>query len=195
MTPQPLSKLSTQEIQRLKEQQIEQERMQDVLLVLDQLFRREKVTAKLVLDCLYDVGYVNLINQKIQSRPLQQITKGVARISKPLCRQVAIIWFLDNCPKLITNWLHSLVVFTDDNPRDDDKLRDAATEIAAMAAAQEVRRLRAQARLSAGVAIVAIVALIGTVFYTSSRLQVMPWQLSETPAVTTVNYAGGSQCQ
>jgi len=190
MTPQPLSKLSAQDIQHLKEQQIEQERMQDVLLVLDQLFRREKVTAKLVLDCLYDVGYVNLINQKIQSRPLQQVTKGIARISKPLCRQVALIWFIDNCPRLITDWLHSLVVFTD-----DDKPDEAAIDVTAVAVTKEVQRLRSQARLSAGVAIVAIAALIGTVFYTSSRLQVMPWQLLESTEATTVNYMGINQCQ
>jgi hypothetical protein len=189
MTPQPLSKLSAQEIQRLKEQQIEQERMQDVLLVLDQLFRREKVTAKLVIDCLYDVGCVNLINQKIHPRSLQQVTKGIARISKPLCRQVALMWFLDNCPKLTANWLHSLVVFTD-----EDKPGEAATEVVPVAVTQEVQRLRTQARLSAGVAIVAIAALIGTVFYTSSRLQVMPWQLLEPTAATTVNYFD-NQCQ
>jgi hypothetical protein len=193
MNPQPLSKLSASEIQHLKEQQIEQERMQDVLLVLDQLFRRERVTAKLVLDCLYDVGYVNLINQKVRPRQLQQLTKGVARLSKPLCLQVALVWFLNTCPKLITDWLHSLVVFDDTKQSAEETA--AVTTIEIDQVNQEVQRLKAQARLSAGVAIAAVVALIGTVFYTSSRLQVMPWQLLEPSEVRVpVTYTQGDLC-
>ncbi len=193
MTPQPLSKLSAPEIQHLKEQQIEQERMQDVLLVLDQLFRRERVTAKLVLDCLYDVGYVNLVNQKVRPRQLQHLTKGLAKLSKPLFLQIALVWFLNTCPKLIADWLHSLVVF--DEAKQSAEETTAVTTIDVDQINQEVQRLKAQARLSAGVAIAAVVALVGTVFYTSSRLQVMPWQLLEPSEVTVpITYPQDDRC-
>ncbi|MCS6814470.1 MAG: hypothetical protein NZ772_13010 [Cyanobacteria bacterium] len=199
MTPQPLSKLSPHDIQRLKEQQIEQERLQDVLLVLDQLFRREKVTATLVIDCLYDIGYVNLINQKIRPRYLQPLTKSLARMSKPLCRQVALMWVVENSPRLITNWLHSLVVFSDPDDKKSSEAGDIATDSSTEAqradTAAEIERLRTQARLSTGVAIAAIVALIGTVFYTTVHLQAMPQIHPLDATAATVQPRSNHRCQ
>lgn len=199
MTSQPLSKLSPHAIQQLKEQQIEQERLQDVFLVLDQLFRREKVTATLVIDCLYDIGYVNLINQKIRPRYLQPLTKGLARMSKPLCRQVALMWVVENSPRLITNWLHSLVIFSDTEDKKSVEARgkttDKLTEEQCVDSEAEMGRLRAQARLSTGVAIAAIVALIGTVFYTTVHLQAMPQFHPVDATAVTVQPRLENQCR
>ena len=187
MTPQPLSHLSTQEILRLKEQQIEQERMQNILLVIDNLFRREAETAKLVLEYLYDVGHVNLINQKLKCRHLQGLCKGAARFSKPLFGRIALIWFQNNCPKLITDWLYTLVVFQPSAPpptpepspalEGSQGLRSAQPALPSAPSELEIKRLRAQVRWSTGVAIASLVALVGTIVYTNYQLQGNPIRL------------------
>ncbi|WP_297076744.1 hypothetical protein [Thermoleptolyngbya sp. M55_K2018_002] len=101
---------SPEEIQR------EKQRMYDVLFLLEQLFHREEATVKLVLGCLYDVGAVNLINQKLTFRPLNRLGKGTARLSKPLFTAIAIRWFHKNVPHLLTEWLHSKVQFEPEEP-------------------------------------------------------------------------------
>ncbi len=88
-----------------------QERMRDVVLLLQQLVEREEVTVKLIIDCLYDVGSINLANQKLQNKPLNRIMKALARFLKPAFRVVALIWVKKNLPTLVTNWLESQVSF------------------------------------------------------------------------------------
>lgn len=85
--------------------------MRDVELLLESLFLREEVTLRLVLDCLYDVGSVNLVNRKVRSRPLNKLMKAIARLSKPAFRPFMIRWTRKNCPHLIADWLHSQVRF------------------------------------------------------------------------------------
>lgn len=97
--------------ERIREERMEQERMQDVLLLLGHLAEREEATVKIILDCLYDVGSANLINQKFRYRPLNRLMKSIAGMSKPVFRVFALRWFKRNCPKLITDWLHSKVTF------------------------------------------------------------------------------------
>ncbi|MEL7329325.1 MAG: hypothetical protein AAFV85_02145 [Cyanobacteria bacterium J06634_6] len=95
----------------IRERQIEDDRMRDVELLLESLFLREEVTLRLVLDCLYDVGSVNLVNRKVRSRPLNKLMKAIARLSKPAFRPFMIRWTRKNCPHLIADWLHSQVRF------------------------------------------------------------------------------------
>ena len=95
----------------IREQQREDERMRDIELLLESLFLREEVTLRLIADCLYDVGSVNLLNQRIHSRPLNRFMKVIARRSKPVFRFFMLRWSKKNCPHLITQWLHSQVDF------------------------------------------------------------------------------------
>ncbi|MBW4652113.1 MAG: hypothetical protein KME20_03515 [Kaiparowitsia implicata GSE-PSE-MK54-09C] len=90
---------------------LQKEQMQDVVLLMDAMFRREETTVKLIIENLYDVGAINLINQKLQSRTLQKMSKGAARLSKPLARAIAVRWVQKNCPQLIGDWLYSKVRF------------------------------------------------------------------------------------
>ena len=53
--------------QQLDEERMKQQRMRDVMLLLESLFEREETTVKMIIDCLYDVGSVNLINKKFQT--------------------------------------------------------------------------------------------------------------------------------
>lgn len=97
---------------RPTDEQIKADRKQDVLLLLEHLAYNEQTTIRLILDCLYDIGATNLINQHIQIRPLNRATRGVAHLSKPVFRAYALRWFRKNCPELIANWLFKKVEFT-----------------------------------------------------------------------------------
>ncbi|MBD2529113.1 hypothetical protein H6G97_05830 [Nostoc flagelliforme FACHB-838] len=147
------------------EKAIEAERMHDVLLLLQNLINSEEATVKLILNCLYDVGSVNLINQKIRLKPLNRVMKLIARMSKPVFRTLAFNWFKKNCPQLITNWLLTQVSF---------KVTQIPVEVAELEQVaelqpypvpqrenlnQEVKNLRSQVRLLAGISIIAIAAL------------------------------------
>ena len=115
-TPLVMAKLAlsgrTTKAKLVAEAQMEAERMRDVQLLVAHLLRQEDVTIKFILDCLYDVGSVNLINQKVRSQPLNQLMKSIAMMSKPAFKLVALRWLYKNCPRLITNWLHRKVRFS-----------------------------------------------------------------------------------
>jgi hypothetical protein len=153
--------------QQVTEKRTEAERMQDVRLLLDHLSRSQETTIKLIIDCLYDVGAVNLINQKIQPQPLNRLSKSVASISKPAFRIIAYQWFKKNCPELITNWLHKKVSFGA-KPTTLDKLNAQVVEVLPpstssqppLIVSQEMKRLRAQVRILAGM-LVGAIALFG----------------------------------
>ncbi|MBE9042173.1 hypothetical protein IQ235_15450, partial [Oscillatoriales cyanobacterium LEGE 11467] len=98
MKKQPLTKLET-------------ERMLEVQLRLTQLFDREEAAVKVILECLYDVGSVNFIEKKTRPKPVKQVLRPVARLSKPLFRFVGWRWFKANCPELIADWLYEQVLF------------------------------------------------------------------------------------
>lgn len=100
--------------ERLEERRMQEERMQDVLLLLQHLAEREETTVKMILDCLYDVGSVNLINQKFQVRPVNKIMKRIATVSKPVFRMIGVRLFKRYCPKLIADWLYTQVSFQED---------------------------------------------------------------------------------
>lgn len=92
-----------------EEMRREEERMRDVQVLLQNLTLQEEITIKLIIDCLYDVGSVNILNSKLTWKPANRVVKLVARTSKPVFRAIAWRWFKGNCPELITNWLASKV--------------------------------------------------------------------------------------
>ena len=89
----------------------EEEKLRDVLLLLESLSYREETSIKLIIDTLYDIGSLNLINQKFRSRILKGSFKLIARVSKPVFRMIAWRWYKKNCPQLIANWLGKKVAF------------------------------------------------------------------------------------
>ncbi|WP_373541263.1 hypothetical protein [Chamaesiphon sp.] len=91
--------------------QMEAERVQEILILLTSLMAREEATIKLIIDCLYDIGYANLINKKVRFRPLNSLAKFVAKRSKPIAKIFAWRWFIKNCPQLIAKWLYIKVQF------------------------------------------------------------------------------------
>ncbi|XTZ20346.1 MAG: hypothetical protein ACQZ3M_02245 [cyanobacterium endosymbiont of Rhopalodia fuxianensis] len=93
-----LSKLSESE-------RIEAEQKKNILILIENLIEREEATFKMIIDCLYDVGSVKLINKKFSICPFNQIMKLIAKFSRPGFRFIAFHWAHKNTPKLITNWL------------------------------------------------------------------------------------------
>jgi hypothetical protein len=91
----------------VEEETLESERVKDVKLILDNLFQREERTVKMILDCLYDIGSVRLINRKISAESLRGPLKAIARMSKPAFRFFALRRFQKQAPQLITDWLYS----------------------------------------------------------------------------------------
>ena len=87
----------------------EQERMRDVNILLENIFANEEATIKLIIDCLYDVGSVNIVNRNVKWRWANRLTKMIASTSKPVFRVIAWRWFRSKCPQLITTWLASQV--------------------------------------------------------------------------------------
>ncbi|MBN3874421.1 MULTISPECIES: hypothetical protein [unclassified Nostoc] len=151
--------------ENLAEKYMEAERMHDVLLLLQNLINSEEATVKLILDCLYDVGSVNLINQKLRLKPLNRVMKLIARMSKPVFRTLALNWFKKNCPQLITTWLHTKVSF--ENPQNTPQ--PVPIEVVQLepysipqkeSLSQEIKNLRSQVRLLAGISITAIGILV-----------------------------------
>jgi hypothetical protein len=91
--------------------QLEAERVQEMLVLLTSLMAREEATIKLIIDCLYDIGYINFINKKVRFRPLNAIAKFIGKRSKPVAKIFAWRWFIKNCPQLIAKWLYVKVQF------------------------------------------------------------------------------------
>jgi hypothetical protein len=151
-------------MERWSQKSIEAERMRDVLLLLEHLVHNEKTTAKLIINCLYDIGSVNLIDKKISQRSLNRTMKAIARFSKPIFSIVALRWFQKNCPKLLATWLHSQVSFRDVQAKKEiayvqEKL---PIEPKTLNPNPEIKRLRSQVRLLAGTSVFATVAFLGS---------------------------------
>lgn len=102
--PNDLTKVS--ELKRKEEQ-----KMHDVLLLLESLSYREEAAIKLIIECLYDIGSVNLINRHFRSRTLNGGLRLITRVSKPAFKAIAWRWYKGNCPKLIADWLRTQVAF------------------------------------------------------------------------------------
>jgi hypothetical protein len=97
--------------QQLEEERIKQERLGDILVLLQNLIEREETTIKMILDCLYDIGCINIINQKFPLRPIGKIVKSIARASKPVFKSYAWRKFKKESPQALTDFLNSKVNF------------------------------------------------------------------------------------
>jgi hypothetical protein len=159
--------------EQLNRKQFEEQRMQDVRLLLINLSENEEVTIKLVLDCLYDIGSVNFINQKFRYRPFNRIMKSIARMSKPVFKIYAWHWFKRNCPQLIANWLYTQVAF--ENPI--AVTQELAVEASVIQQPQllpaenailEIKALRHQVRWLTAITIVSL-STLGIVITTLNR--------------------------
>jgi hypothetical protein len=159
--------------EQLARQQFEEQRMRDVRLLLLNLSENEEATIKLVLDCLYDIGAVNFINQKFRSRPFNRVMKSIAGMSKPIFRIYAWHWFRKNCPQLIANWLYTQVAFENPiNVPQEIEVEASAIQqpqmLPAKNSSREIKALRHQIRWLTGITIISL-STLGIVITTFNR--------------------------
>lgn len=166
------------------EQIMAEERIHDVLLLLENLSSREETTVKLILDCLYDVGATNLINQKFRSHTVNSTLKMIAKFSKPVFRMLAWRWFKKNCPQLITNWLYEQVKFASVAPQQAAKIVEnpqLTTQLPMNLSeqTQEIKSLRSQVRLLITVCLITITSFGGSCVWLSYKLEQAQLQTRE----------------
>jgi hypothetical protein len=167
----------------LAHQRLAAERMQDVRLLLQNLANSEEATIKLIIDCLYDIGSVNLINRKLRFRPLNRTIKSIAKMSKPVFRILAWHWFKNNCPQLITNWLELKIAF-EDPTNIPEEIAVETSEVKPYSQLEvdnmnrEIKYLRSQVRWLAGLSVAALSAL-GVTLTTLNRSPEAPLQSTQ----------------
>ena len=179
----------------LAEKTQEKERMHDVFLLLQNLSNREEVTIKLIIDSLYDIASVNLINKKFSYGPLRKILKPIGRMSKPAFRFFAWRWFLKNFPPLITKWLYKQVSFNTASkkkaqkpvttiPQQNAQLEAATTanptlelELANQEKSQQIKHLRSRINCLTGM-------LIGIITIFSSGFIWLGYELEKSHSRT-----------
>ncbi|MEA5504491.1 hypothetical protein VB735_15470 [Halotia wernerae UHCC 0503] len=146
----------------------EEEIMHDVLLLLENLICREEITVKLILDCLYEIGSVNLINQRFRSRTINGTLRFMSKMPRPVFKIIAWRWFKKNCPQLITKWLQGQVAFKIvEKSKTQVVLEKQDPNLNSLAKSQyhvqEVKLLRSQVKLLTGV-LVSIITIFGGSF-------------------------------
>ena len=171
-------KISNNLTQQSQEKNQEEELMTEVLLLVKTLISQEEMTIKLIIDCLYDIGATNLINQKFQFGTLNKTLKFITKISKPAFKILAWQWFKNNCPDLITGWLQSKVAF----PRVEASkievvLENETTNIASSSQfpnqnqIDQVKRLHLQVKLLTGILVATVTMFSGGLIWLSYSLQ------------------------
>ncbi|MBK1986856.1 hypothetical protein A0J48_004740 [Sphaerospermopsis aphanizomenoides BCCUSP55] len=162
--------------QLLTEKEKEEKLMQDVLLLLVNMIYREEVTVKLIINCLYDVGSTNLINQKFRYGNLNTTLKLISKLSKPVFRMIAWQWFKTNSPKLIADWLRSSVEFKRlENSKVEILLENQDNNLNSISPAQyqiyEVKKLRSQVKLLTGILVSVVTLLSGSFLWAGYLLE------------------------
>lgn len=162
------SRSSTDFAKLLTEAEREEKLMQDLLVLLINLIYREEITVKSIINCLYDAGSINLINQKFQPGTLNKTLKGVSKLSKPVVRVIAWQWFKANCPPLIADWLRSKIEFKRvETTKVEIVTKDKNINMVSLENSQdkiyEVQRLRSQVKLLTSL-LVAVTTVLGGSF-------------------------------
>lgn len=94
-----------------EEKRFQEEKLRDIYLLLENLALNEEATIKLIIDCLYDIGIINLINKKIPNRSMNKLAKFLSGTPKPLVKIIAWRWVKKNLPSKVSNWLYNKVKF------------------------------------------------------------------------------------
>lgn len=152
----------------------EHRKVQEIQLILEQLVQREAATVRFIMERLYDVGLINVMNKKVKDHPLGRVVKPLGRASRGSFRSLGTRWFQAQGPKLITDWLYTLVNLEPKKRKSRPKQPDVAVEYLDYAnypmalppaeLEREVAQLRSQMRWFQ-VAMVSAIALLGSSFF------------------------------
>ncbi|MBD2445365.1 hypothetical protein H6G25_19745 [Dolichospermum sp. FACHB-1091] len=168
-------KISKDSTEHSPEKDREEKLMNEVLVLIKTLVYNEEMTIKLIIDCLYDIGITNLINQKFQLGTLNKTLKFATKISKPVIKILAWKWVKNNCPQLITGWLKSKVAFPkEEAPKIEVLVENETKNIAASSQIidkNQVKRLNFQVKLLISLLIAVMTMFIGSSIWLLVSLQ------------------------
>ena len=175
-------KISKNLTQYSPEKDREEKLMNEVLILIKTVVYNEEITIKLLIDCLYDIGVTNLINQKFQLGTLNKTLKFATKISKPVIKILAWKWVKNNCPQLITGWLKSKVAFPkEEAPKIEVVVENEPENIAASSQIidqNQVKRLNFQVKL-----LISLLIAVLTIFTGSSIWLLVALQQSHVQTV------------
>ena len=173
-------------IKTTEEKNREEEKLHEILILLQQLFQREEATAKRIIECLYDIGTVNWINKNIRLFPFNSLLKYIIRFPKPIAKILGLKLYLQPiCPQLITDWLYGLVEFKE---KDAEVIETETLEAELLPeikkSHQEIKLLRQKVKLLTGSLVVTILVFGGSFAYmiNSSNLninKILPFSQSQ----------------
>lgn len=155
----------------------EEEKLKEILLHLEQLFQREEATAKAIVGCLYDIATINLINKYCPLWGINATLKYLTRFSRPLAKSLGVKWYLQpQCPKLITDWLYTLVEFPDTPPIEPEIIN---TELLPTIKQNrlEIQSLRQKVKLLTGTLVATLILFSSGFAWVSYNLQMNPMEL------------------
>lgn len=159
----------------LKEYQEEEQKLQEILLLLDQLFKREEATAKSIIGCLYDIATINLINKYCPLWGINPTLKYLRRFPRPVAKNLGLKLYLQpNCPQLITDWLYTLVEFPEQIPT---KETEVINNNILPAQEQEIKSLRGKVKVLAGALVASVAIFAGSFTWIAHNLQLSPMEL------------------
>ena len=170
-------KISTSLTQQSQEKEKEAKLINEVRLLVKTLIYQEEITIKEIIDCLYDVGSTNLVNQKLKFGTLNKTLKFITKISKPTIKMLAWQWFKKNCPDLITGWLQGKVTFMRvEETRVEIIVENENISLASISQLpeenqiDEVKRLHLQVKLLTGILVVTVTLFGGSLIWLSNSL-------------------------
>ncbi|MBL1208350.1 hypothetical protein [Geminocystis sp. GBBB08] len=172
-----MSKIKTQE-----EVDKEQQNLQEILILLDQLFRREEATAKSIVGCLYDIAMINLINKYCPLWGINLTLKYLTRLPRPVAQSLGVKLYLQpKCPQLITDWLYTLVEFPD-KPTTTLEAEVIAHELfpTLQESKLEIKSLHQKVKLLTSALVVTIAIFSGGFAWIAYNLDMNPMQLLTT---------------
>jgi hypothetical protein len=170
-------KISNHLTQQSQEKEKEKQLINELRLLVKTLIYQEEITIKSIMDCLYDVGSTNLVNQKFKFGTLNKTLKFMTKISKPAFKILAWQWFKKNCPDLITGWLQGKVTFI----RVEEKRLEVMTEnenLNLVSISQlpeenqinQIKLLHLQVKLLTGILVITVTLFSGTLIWLSNSL-------------------------
>ena len=165
----------------IKEQEFEQQKLVEILILLSQMFQREELTAKAIVGCLYDIAVLNLINKYTPFWGINGTLKFLSRFPRPVAQHLGVkLYVQPKCPKLITDWFYTLVEFADDNDEeqvDVEVLPPQELLPVLKQNKQEIQSLQGRLKLLTSSLVAVIMVFGGSVAWVTHNLQMSPLDL------------------
>lgn len=167
----------------LKEYQQEEEKLREILILLEQLFKREEATAKAIIGCLYDIATLNLINKYCPLWGVNSTLKYISRFPRPVAKHLGCKLYLQpQCPKLITDWLYSLVEF----PASKGKQVEIVENLP-LPAEKQIKSLQGRVKVLTGALAASFTIFIGSFTWIAYNMPVNPVELLGTTQTSLEN--------